>query len=303
MRADDLPFLSVIIPVYRDHQGAKRVVEALSRQTYPSPRLEILLVNNAPDDPFPEGSWLQASCIRVTEEAKPGSYQARNKGIAMAKGDLLVFTDADCTPVPDWLENGVRFMQAHPDCSIAGGDVGIFYQDPLHPCPPEYYDAEISLRQEHFIRNAGFALTANLFTYPSLFKTIGGFDGSLKSGGDREWCLRAQKAGYQLLFSPEAKVFHPSRNSWKSVIGRSIRVAGDSSTGRVSLKNAESRGLLVLFFHQLIRRPFQLIRELRQKKTSPTLKDCLEILFFYYVIKMFQIGERIKVLLGGEPLR
>jgi len=101
-----LPFISVIIPTYHDWERLKLCLAALREQTYPQDRFEVLVVNNDPQDPVPEMEL--PNNFQVLSESKPGSYAARNKGISVAKGEILAFTDSDCIPYEDWLEKAVE---------------------------------------------------------------------------------------------------------------------------------------------------------------------------------------------------
>src|SRR5690606_35890511 len=66
------------------------------------------------------------SHAKLVIEPKRGSYAARNKGIATAKGDIFAFTDSDCIPEFDWLEKGVTHLQNCPECGLVGGQVKVF---------------------------------------------------------------------------------------------------------------------------------------------------------------------------------
>ena len=83
-------------------------MNALTKQTYPKNRFEVIVVNNDPADPCP--------CIPLpdnfvlTTEGKPGSYAARNAGIKIAKGEILAFTDSDCIPHSNWIEQAVNIL-------------------------------------------------------------------------------------------------------------------------------------------------------------------------------------------------
>ena len=72
---------------------------------------EIIIVNNGALEDV-ERIVNQYPQCRYVYEATPGSYAARNAGIAHAKGEIVAFTDTDCIPSPNWLEKGHRYFLA-----------------------------------------------------------------------------------------------------------------------------------------------------------------------------------------------
>ena len=83
-----MPSVSVVIPVFNDPAGIRECIESLSRQTkIPS---EVIVVDNGSEPPIPDTAGL-----RIVREETPGSYRARNAGLAVASGDITAFTDAD----------------------------------------------------------------------------------------------------------------------------------------------------------------------------------------------------------------
>ena len=104
------PFVSVIIPTFHDWNRLQSVIDALKKQTYPKDHLEVIIINNDPEDSPPELDL--PDNFRIISESKPGSYAARNKGISAAKGEILAFTDSDCIPYPDWIEQAVKLLMA-----------------------------------------------------------------------------------------------------------------------------------------------------------------------------------------------
>ena len=92
-------FVSVIIPVYNDLKLLSTCLECLDRQTYPKTRFEVLVVDNGSDLPV-QPIVSRYSNVKLEKESMPGSYAARNRGIAAARGEILAFTDADCRPSP-----------------------------------------------------------------------------------------------------------------------------------------------------------------------------------------------------------
>ena len=97
------PFVSVIVPVFNAADTLQRCLEALAAQTYPSECFEIIVVDNGSFD----GSWEiinESPFVIGLTEFEKGSYAARNRALAEARGSLIVFTDADCIARENWLD-------------------------------------------------------------------------------------------------------------------------------------------------------------------------------------------------------
>lgn len=232
------PLVSVIIPVYNDAERLQKCLDCLCAQTY-SP-FEVIVVDN--------GSHNIAEVQRVVEtgigqtgtdqtnmtktrlaatlisEAKPGSYAARNAGIAHAKGDILAFTDADCLPAPDWIARGVAQIKAHPDCGLVAGAIHIFTRNHRHPV--ELYESVMALSQQRFVEQDHFGATANIFTRPEVFKAVGRFNTELKSSGDVEWGQRVFAAGYEQIYAEDVRIEHPARQTFAQLAKQASRHAG-----------------------------------------------------------------------------
>lgn len=217
------PFVSVIIPAFNDFDGLQRCLQALEQQTYPADGYEIIVVDNNSTDniepvvaPFPH--------VRLSFESIRSSYAARNKGISLAKGEVLAFTDADCIPAPDWLSNGVTQLLRVDCCGLVAGRVQTCFQDPAHPTAVELYDSIYAFPQKAYVEHYKFGVTANLFTFKQRFEQVGLFDQSLKSGGDYDWGWRVHSAGYPLVYADNATVQHPGRRSLKELSKKVTRV-------------------------------------------------------------------------------
>jgi len=105
MPTDARPTVSIIIPTYRDWDRLRVCLDALAVQTYPRDRIEVIVVNNDPANA--PGTLAFPGTLRLVDEETPGSYAARNAGLRVAGGDVLLFTDADCVPEPRWVEEAV----------------------------------------------------------------------------------------------------------------------------------------------------------------------------------------------------
>jgi glycosyltransferase involved in cell wall biosynthesis len=225
MNAADTPFVSVIIPVYNDAERLQTCLKALQVQTYPKDKYEIVVIDNGSTE-SPQPVVEQFSQARMDQESKPGSYAARNKGILLAQGEVIAFTDADCIPASDWLEQGVKNLLNTANCGLVAGRVDLFLQDPNQPTPVELYQKLTSFRQEAYVKNLKFGPTANVFTFKHVIDAVGSFNDNLKSGGDFEWGNRVFSAGYQQIYADEVKVAHPARRSFQELYRRQARIIG-----------------------------------------------------------------------------
>ncbi len=146
------PFVSVIIPVFNDSERLKLCLEALHDQTYPKNLYEVIVVDNGSDNGVEDvvNKFTQAS---YTNENRLGSYSARNKGISMARGQVIAFTDSDCIPVPEWIEKGVKNLLRVPNCGLVAGKIEIIFKYPLKPTAVEILESIGSFRQKEAIES------------------------------------------------------------------------------------------------------------------------------------------------------
>jgi cellulose synthase/poly-beta-1,6-N-acetylglucosamine synthase-like glycosyltransferase len=102
-------FLSVIIPARNEERNIARLLHALAVQTYPTNFFEVIVVDDFSTDNT--GNIVKSTglsnVILVQPGTSPGSSskkKAIEAGIAKAKGELIITTDADCLPPKQWLE-------------------------------------------------------------------------------------------------------------------------------------------------------------------------------------------------------
>lgn len=210
---------SVIVPFYGDVTFLLKCLDSLKDSTLDPERFEVLIVDNHERKRLPEDFYPP---YRIVHQSIPGSYAARNKGIAEAQGKYLFFTDADTTVAPDWLEKGLDFLKARGPC-LAGGKIVLKFQNPEGPTALEHYERIFYFQQKHYVEKEGYAATANLFGSAAIFNHLQGFDSALRSGGDQEFCQRATRLKNDLHYCDSAVVYHPSRPKLKEFLIRRLR--------------------------------------------------------------------------------
>jgi glycosyltransferase involved in cell wall biosynthesis len=197
-----LPRVSVVIPAYYSEKTIAACLDALRAQTFKD--FETILVNSSPERStrdqvtrgFPEIKFIQ-SPYRLLPHA------ARNAGAKEARGDLLVFTDPDCIPEPDWLARLVEaFDRGHPVIMVSIQQKGgSWLQRGVYLC--KYVWGMRNLKAHY----GWIASTANACYSRSVWQTVGPFPGELWCG-DALLSWRAKAHGYRPWFEPQAVVVH-----------------------------------------------------------------------------------------------
>jgi glycosyltransferase involved in cell wall biosynthesis len=221
--------VSVIVPVYNSAAFIRKLLDGLEKQDYPQDRREIIIVDNGSNDDTAK-IISEYPFILAQENDIQSSYAARNKGISIAKGEIIAFTDADCRPRPDWLSNGVRSL-LESGADMVAGKVEFIYSE--KPTAAEIYDSITHMQMESQVRERGVAPTANIFVKRDMFDKIGLFDSRVKSGGDAQWTGKATKKGFRLDYCGLAVVAHPTRN-FREIIKKVIRTGAGSPHARLA---------------------------------------------------------------------
>lgn len=227
--------VAVVIPVWNGEAVLARCLDALVQQTLPRSAYQIIVVDNGSSDATREIARSYTG-VELHEEPLPGSYVARNRGIGRVRAPITAFTDADCEPAADWLEQIVRAAAANPGFGVLAGKIELFDEIAQEREVFGDYERLFSFPQAHAAR--GNCATANWASETAVLKALGGFDAALKSGGDRQMALRIRDAGYPLVYVPSMLVRHPVRASRAELVRKRQRLSGgrwDRTTRRPRL--------------------------------------------------------------------
>lgn len=286
--------ISVIVPVWNDERRIGQCIEALKRQSLGSDLFEIIVVDNGSTDSTASVVAGYPGVI-LLYEPKPSSYAARNTGLAHACGEYAAFTDSDCVPQRDWLELGLGAIQGRPDIGIVAGRIA--FCDP----PEKYnraclnYERYLSMRQDDNARD-GLAITANWFSRRSILLENGGFDATLRSGGDHKLSRQISKLGLKTVYLSTAVVVHPPRTQLAEIAGKVRRVVGgrwSSAPGRLRLFNrmkTETKNLV------------ERSRKIARAKNL-TFYERIEVMVLLVRLWGVALVELLRLQLGGVPTR
>jgi len=197
--------ISVVIPTRDRPASLARSLRALARQD--AKGLEIVVVDDGSRDrEAVSRATRSAAGVRLIRLAGVGPASARNAGARAAEEDVVLFTDDDCEPEPEWVATLARRAEAG---GVAAG---------LTVPPPDAAPAAIASQAiTNHLQLAGltatgrldFAPTCNLGCSRDAIRALP-FDESYPdaAGEDRDWCARAVAAGLAPAYEPEAVVVH-----------------------------------------------------------------------------------------------
>jgi cellulose synthase/poly-beta-1,6-N-acetylglucosamine synthase-like glycosyltransferase len=204
------PFVSVIVPVRNGEPTIAGCLDSILATDYPADRREIIVVDNGSSDGT--AAVIRARPVHYLHESRRGVSNARNRGIAESRGEILAFVDADCLVDPQWLAELVRVFE-DPEVGAVAGD--------LQHSPPttaaERQAARLLGNWQRFAFNSNpaYPITANAAYRRDVIDRIGPFDPHMTRAQDVELGLRFQQhSDLRLAYAEHATARHRNRTTW-----------------------------------------------------------------------------------------
>jgi glycosyltransferase involved in cell wall biosynthesis len=244
--------ITVAIPTYNRAELLRQALAGVTRQDFPADRYEVLVIDNNSRDHTRDviAAFAGATPVpRHVVETKQGLDHARNRAIAEARGEIIVFADDDILVESDWLRQLTAPLLADWGQKIGavGGEVVPVFPDGLPPWVAEWH-APLAFR-----RDAGplpphqSPMGANLAFPRRVFDRVSTFAIALDragrnyfSGGDTEMLRQVRAAGFEVWFAPAARVRHQMPAA-RTTFRYATRHAFDSARSRVVDRVAELR--------------------------------------------------------------
>lgn len=210
---------SVIVPVYNGSATIVHCLDALAQQSTSPDEYEIIIVDDGSTDNTSQvvDQWRHRHphihCQQL-RQTNGGPASARNRGAQIARGALLLFTDADCRPCVTWIEIFAKLFAADETISAAMGTYASEQDAPA----ARFAQLEFEERYAGMQTQPTLDLVA---TYSAAFRrTIflkeNGFDPSFPKANneDVEFSYRLSRQGYRMVFAPAATVTHTHVPTW-----------------------------------------------------------------------------------------
>ncbi|WP_159872747.1 glycosyltransferase family 2 protein [Novosphingobium sp. 9U] len=284
--------VSVIVPVWNNAAQLLRCIRALQDQEYPQHLYEVVVVDNGSTDDTAVRA--RETGVRVLEQPKPGSYAARNLAIAETHSQFLAFTDSDCVPDSRWLSTAMARAERESRLGVVAGRIVLFDDDADGSSWARSYEALVAFPQHQ--ASEGTCATANWLSPRSAIVEAGGFDETVKSGGDHHMGIRLRNSGLKLVYEPDMIVHHPTRASFDALLAKRRRLTGghwDRTTGPMRLPRAVARNLV-----ETGRRG----KKILVARDAP-LSERLKAEAILVALGVADVGEYIRLGLGGSTVR
>ena len=199
------PSVSVVVPAYQAAATIGQCLSSLVAQDYPADLLEIIVVDDGSTDRTAE--VIRPFAVRYLYQHNQGPAAARNAGAALAGGEVLLFTDADCVPAANWVTEMVASFRPPDVMAVKGA-----YRTNQRQLVARFVQIEF---EERFALLEKAGATDMVDTYSAGFRTaifaeLAGFDTRfpVANNEDTELSYRMAARGLRMVFNPRAIVYH-----------------------------------------------------------------------------------------------
>ena len=224
------PYCDIIIPVWNLLKKTRRCLESIFRYTHIPFRL--ILVDNASQKPtadFLQQIKLKAHCPVevIRNEENLGNIKAVNQGVHISKAPYLCILDNDTIVFLEWLERMIKAAESSEKIGIinpASNSLG--FKKPWY-LSWEKFANQIAGSQKSNVVEMATAMGFCMLVKRSVVDQIGGWSEDYGMGyyEDRDFSLRAARAGFSCAVARDAFVYHEEHASFKKMRRIQIRKA------------------------------------------------------------------------------
>ncbi len=236
------PFISIVIPVRNAGRtlnetftylfgGKTKNGSSIRGIRYPVDKMEVILADGDSSDNTMEiiNNWKRNQksirFVKVHNCNSPG--HARNAALKLVKGEYILFTDGDCAPNQDWVDNLLAPFFKDAEIGMVGGELGTLRFDPankmenyceqvgflsvgdrMHLKNGGYYPSAIGKapREVNGSQTCPYFAPANMAVSRKAVLALGKKYWGENIAEDVDFSLRIAKAGFKLFFQPSAVV-------------------------------------------------------------------------------------------------
>jgi len=209
--AEDMPFVSVVVPVYNGESTIRECLDSIMALDYPPEKLKIIAVDDGSTDKTV--GILKNYALKLIQKQHGGYPSSMNTSIKEARGDAILIVDSDTYVEQDYLAKILRefkdrkvgivsgYVATKPDAKFWARIIGFESEDRYDQMKSKYVD---------FITSTCTAYRREVFSQ------VGLFNEELKRGSDEDLAQRASKVGWKIVLRKDAVCYH----DWASSVKR-----------------------------------------------------------------------------------
>ena len=292
--------LSFIICTYNREKYIYECLSRLAKNTVKKDWEVVLVNNNSTDNTAAECERFVKDFpnihYRYFVETQQGLSYARNRGIAEAKGNWLVFLDDDAMVESDYIENLQSHLKQHPEAAAFGGQIEPLFEDGEPAWYSKWSMGFVSAIDRgntvHVFPENKFPIGANMGIKRDVIEKVGLFNtelgrtgNNLLAGEEKDLFNRIRKAGYEILYFPNIGVKHciPGRRTTREFVERLAYGVGLSE--RIRTRNIGSRVYAKRLFMEMIKWGGTIMLWCQYTIQGHRPKGDILVLFRYHVTK------------------
>lgn len=221
------PRVSVIVPCYNEQSTIRLLLDAVRAQTFPCSEMEVIISDGMSTDgtrdvvaayqkEFPDLE------VRLVDNTLRNIPSGVNRAIEVARGEIIVRSDAHSKPYPDYVANSVKALEEGH-----GENVGGVWE--IHPGAQTWVARSIAVAASHKlgVGDAMYRLAASaaeVDTVPfgsfrrTLFEKIGMYNEALLTNEDYEFNTRIRKSGGRVWLDPSIRSVYFARSTFTELI-------------------------------------------------------------------------------------
>lgn len=227
----EFPLVSILVPVYNEGKVIKSVINALLNLDYPN--YEIIIIDDGSTDDtltisneiINQQSFIpKRNSILILTQSNQGKARALNYGLDYARGEFIVCVDGDSLITSDTLRKGLRLFQDPKVGAVAGNVKAVNRNQMVSLLQTLEYVEGLNMPR----RAQGLFGLVNIVPGPIGFfrrqtlEVVGRYS-SDTFAEDCDVTLKILKAGWKVLYEPEAKAFTEVPETWLDLIKQRYR--------------------------------------------------------------------------------
>lgn len=221
---ENLPFVSVVMPVRNEEDFIERSLRAVLAQTYSHDLLEIIVADGRSTDStcriIEEVKTVSDISINIVENPECIAPTGLNRAIAAAQGAIIVRVDGHCEIAPDYVANCVRYLQSDRAEGV-GGPIETIGENTCSQAVAVAMSSSFGVGGSAFRCIDDREMYVDTVAFPGykreIFEKAGLFNEELTRNQDDEFNYRLRKLGGRILLAPDIRARYYSRSNFKSL--------------------------------------------------------------------------------------